>query len=125
MTVLDWLLTNGERWHYLGALAFCVAVTLPLEFLFGARVYRHPRRLLLTIAAVAIPFVVLDWFAVGAGLWWFSPRHTVGVELFGRLPLEELAFFVVIPLCALLTHGAVSSRPWERLRLRRAPMTGR
>lgn len=114
MNVLDVLLENGRPWHYLGALLFCVAVTLPLELFLGARVYRHPKRLALTIAVVAVPFLVLDWFAVGAGLWWFSPDHTLGVKL-GRLPVEELLFFVVVPLCALLTHGVVTARPWRRM----------
>lgn len=114
MRLLDVLLNNARPWHYLGALLFCVAVTLPLELFLGARVYRHPKRLLATIAAVGVPFVILDWFAVGAGLWWFSPDHTLGVKV-GRLPMEELLFFVVVPLCALLTHGVVTNRPWRRV----------
>ncbi len=112
---IDRLLTTAEPWHYLGVLAACVLITLPLELLLGARVYRHPLRLLATIAAVAVPFTLLDLAAISAGLWWFSPRHTIGVELFGRIPVEELAFFVVVPLCALLTHGVVRARPWTRL----------
>ncbi len=115
---MSWLLDTAPSWHYAGVLLACVLVTLPLELALGARVYRQPRRLLLTLGLVGTPFVVLDWVAVGQGLWWFSERHTLGVNL-GRLPLEELAFFAVVPICALLTHGAVCARPWRLLRWRR------
>ncbi len=111
------LLDTAPSWHYAGVLAACLAVTLPLELVLGARVYRQPRRLLLTLLIVGLPFLVIDWIAVGRGLWWYSERHTLGPAL-GRLPLEEIAFFVVVPLCALLTHGAVSAQPWRRLRRR-------
>ena len=105
-----------DRWHYLGALAFCVGVTLPLEFVLGARVYRQPARLALTLAAVAVPFVVVDLIAVDRGLWTYSERYVVGTDLFGILPIEELLFFLVIPCCALLTYSVVDNRGWRRPR---------
>jgi lycopene cyclase domain-containing protein len=110
------LLDLAPRWHYLGVLVACVVLTLPLEWAFGARVYRRPRRLACTLAAVGVPFLIGDWVAVRAGLWSFSPRHTLGLDIFGRVPIEEALFFVVIPVCGLLTHGAVTARrwPWRR-----------
>jgi lycopene cyclase domain-containing protein len=110
------LLDLAPRWHYLGVLVACVLCTLPLELVLGARVYRQPRRLALTLFAVGVPFLLLDWAAVEAGLWSFSPRHTLGARLAGRIPVEEVLFFVVIPLCALLTHGAVSTLLGRRRR---------
>jgi lycopene cyclase domain-containing protein len=111
------LLETAPSWHYAGVLLACLLVTLPLELVLGARVYRQPKRLLLTVGLVGLPFALIDWIAIGQGLWWFSERHTLGVEL-GRFPVEELAFFAVIPVCALLTHGAVRARPWRLLRRR-------
>ncbi|HMC68522.1 MAG TPA: lycopene cyclase domain-containing protein, partial [Mycobacteriales bacterium] len=35
---------------YLLVLLACVVITLPLELVLGVRVYRRPRRLLLTLA---------------------------------------------------------------------------
>lgn len=117
MPVVSRLLDTAPSWHYAGVLLACLLVTLPLELALGARVYRQPRRLLLTLAVAALPFVVIDWLAVRQGLWWYSKRHTLGPAL-GPLPLEEIAFFVVVPLCALLTHGAVRARPWRLMRRR-------
>jgi lycopene beta-cyclase len=105
--VITALLDVAPRWHYAGVLLACLAVTLPLEVVLGARVYRRPARLAATIALASGPFLVWDWFATAAGHWSFSERHTLGVDIGGRLPVEEVAFFVVIPICALLTHEVV------------------
>ena len=48
-----------------------------------------------------------DTVAIDRGHWWFSPAFTTGWTLPGDLPVEELAFFVAIPLCTLLTYEAV------------------
>lgn len=111
-----------DRYHYLLLLAACLAVTLPLELVIGARVYRRPRRLLITLAVAMTPFVIWDLVAIARGHWRFSDRFTLGWELFGGMPLEELLFFVVVPVCALLTHQAVKrlgSRLWPDGRLAR------
>lgn len=94
-------------WIYLGLLAGCLLVTLPLELVLGARVYRQPRRLVLTLLPVVVVFYAWDTAAISAGHWTYDPRQTVDVLLPGRLPVEEALFFVVIPICALLTLEAV------------------
>jgi lycopene cyclase domain-containing protein len=87
-------------------LAFCAVFTLPLEFVLGARVLRRPRRLLATLAMVAVPFVGWDLAATGAGQWSFDPKQTIA-RVPGGMAVEELGFFVVIPIAALLTLEAV------------------
>jgi lycopene cyclase domain-containing protein len=94
------------RYSYLLLLAACVVVTLPLEYAFRARVYRRPRRLLLTLLPVVAVFGAWDAYAIARGHWTYDPRQTIGAAL-GNLPLEELLFFVVIPTCSLLTYEAV------------------
>jgi lycopene cyclase domain-containing protein len=103
-----------DRYQYLLVMAACLVLTLPLEVVLGARVYRHPLRLLATLAVVAVPFLLWDLIAIRRHHWDFSPRYTTGWSVPGRVPLEEVSFFVVIPICALLTHGAV-----RRMRERR------
>jgi lycopene cyclase domain-containing protein len=89
-------------------MAGCLAVTLPLEFAFRARVYRRPRRLLRAMALPVLLFLVWDAVAIARGSWWFSSRYTTGWIAGLGVPVEELAFFLVIPLCALLTYESVS-----------------
>ena len=78
---------------------------MPLELL-GARVYRRPRRLAAAVLPPAALFLLWDVVATERGTWSFNPTYVTGARILG-LPLEELAFFVVIPLCALLTYEAV------------------
>jgi len=85
----------------------CLVLTLPLEFVFGARVWRQPKRLAAAIAPALIVFVAWDVFATSRGTWRFSDRYTVGVDLPGGVAIEELLFFIVIPICALLTLESV------------------
>jgi lycopene cyclase domain-containing protein len=92
---------------YLGVLAACLACALWLEPALQLRVLRQWRRLLLTLAPVVAVFVVWDVVAIAAGQWSYDPAQVVGVTLPGRLPLEELLFFVVVPLCAILGFEAV------------------
>ena len=96
-----------ERLHYAGVLIACVLVTLPLEFAFGARVWRRPLRTARSIVPVALVFLVWDVWATRRGTWFFDEEQTLGLTVPGGLPVEELAFFVVIPACALLTLESV------------------
>ena len=91
---------------YLLVLAGCLLGTLPLELVLHTRVYARPLRLLLTLLPVAAVFIVWDVLAIRAGHWTYDPRQVTGVRL-GTLPLEELLFFLVIPVCAVLTLEAV------------------
>ena len=98
---------GADRFQYLILMGLCVLITLPLEFLFGARVWRRPRRL---VAAMGIPvaiFVVWDLIAISRDHWDFNPDYVTGWELPFNLPVEELTFFLVIPICSLLTLEAV------------------
>lgn len=96
-----------DRYQYLLVMAACLVLTLPLEVVLGARVYRRPARLAATLAIVAVPFLLWDVVAIARGHWDFAPRYTTGWLLPGSVPVEEVSFFVVIPICALLTYQAV------------------
>jgi len=91
---------------YVAMLAFCLVGTLPLVPAFRLRVLRQPRRLALTILMAATPFVVWDLWATEVGHWSFDADQTLPWRVAG-LPVEEILFFVVIPLVAVLTYEAV------------------
>lgn len=94
------------RWEYLVVLGACVLVTLPLE-LAGARAWRRPRQLARAVLPVAAVFLVWDVLAIAAGVWDFDPAFVTGLRVPFGVPLEEVLFFVVIPVCGVLTYEAV------------------
>jgi lycopene cyclase domain-containing protein len=95
-----------ERWSYVAMLAFCLAGTLPLVPAFRLRVLRQPGRLLLTVLAAGSPFLLWDLYATHARHWNFDPAQTLPWRVAG-IPLEEVGFFVVIPVVTVLTYEAV------------------
>jgi lycopene cyclase domain-containing protein len=98
---------------YLLVLLGCLIGTAPLEVFLGTRVYARWRRLLLTLLPVLVVFVSWDLLAIRAGHWDYDAGQTTGISL-GTLPLEELLFFVVIPICAVLTLEAVRAvKGWK------------
>jgi lycopene cyclase domain-containing protein len=96
-----------DHWQYLFVLGACLAITAPLE-LFGSGVYRRLRRLALALLPVAAVFITWDVIAVHGAVWTYNPRYVTGFQI-GNMPIEELLFFVVIPLCGLLTYNAVDT----------------
>jgi lycopene cyclase domain-containing protein len=69
-------------------------------------------------SVLAVPvavFAVWDVLAIRAGIWDFNPRYVTGWELPFDLPVEEVAFFVTIPVSSILAYEAVR-RTLERRR---------
>jgi lycopene cyclase domain-containing protein len=92
---------------YLAVLAGCLGAALWLEPVLRVGVLRQRRRLLLTLLPVVAIFVAWDLAAISAGHWSFDPAQITGVVLPGGLPIDELLFFVVVPVCAVLGFEAV------------------
>jgi len=97
----------ADELQYLALMVGCLIITLPLELVVGARVWRRPRRLALALAPALVAFVAWDLVAIARSQWTFASQYVTGWELPGDLPVEELAFFVVIPICGLLSLEAV------------------
>jgi lycopene cyclase domain-containing protein len=93
---------------YLAVLVGCLIGTAPLEIFLRVRVYARWKRLLLTLLPVVVVFVSWDLYAISRHHWSYDRAQTSGVVLPGNLPLEELLFFLVIPVCAVLTLEAVT-----------------
>lgn len=93
--------------EYLLLLAGCLAITLPLEWIFRARVYRRPISLLLALLPMLVVFIAWDWLGIVRGHWWYESSRITGIELPGGMPLEEVLFFLVVPICGLLTLESV------------------
>jgi len=103
-----------EQLTYAAMLVFVLIATLPLEVLLRVGVYARLRRLGLVMLCVGVPFVLWDVAATQAGHWSFDTSRTLGIELVGGLPLEEVLFFVVVPLASIMTLEAVrvTRRSW-------------
>lgn len=97
------------QYSYVAILGFVMVGCLWLEVVLRTRVFRRWRRLLLAIAPALVLFVLWDIYAIAQGHWWFDEELILGIHLPGDLPLDEVLFFVAIPVASLLTLEAVRS----------------
>ena len=102
------------KFAYLSVLLACLLGTAWLEYFLRTKVYRRIIRLVLTIVPVLVVFSFWDAYAIAQGHWTFDPRFITGINLIANIPLDEILFFIVIPICAILSFEAVrSARNWE------------
>ena len=92
---------------YLALLVGCLVVTAPLELVLRVRVYARWRRLLLALVPEFAVFVGWVLYAIAHGHWHYSAARTTGLRLPGAIPVEEVLFFLVVPVCAVLALEAV------------------
>ncbi len=88
-------------------LLFTIVGSFWLEIFLHVRVLKRVKRVLLTILPVALLFIAWDLYAVHAGHWFFDPNQILGIYIPGHIPIEELLFFLIVPLAAIMTIEAV------------------
>lgn len=97
-----------HQFEYLLLMAGCLLITLPLELVLEARVYARWRMMLLALLPTVAVFSIWDVAGIIRRHWTYNPDYITGVQLW-VMPLEELVFFIVIPICGLLTYEAVGT----------------
>lgn len=95
------------QYAYLGVLLGCLICTALLEIFLRTRVYRRFLRLVLTILPVVIIFAIWDAYAIASGHWTFGSKYVTGLEVGFGIPIEEICFFIAIPICSILTLEGV------------------
>jgi lycopene beta-cyclase len=112
----------GDEWNYLGIIFFWALPPIIPQFLFGADILWHYRKLVFW--AIFVPGLYLsltDIIALNATTWQISKEQTLGINFFGILPIEEVAFFFIT--CILIGFGMtlmLSNVGWERFNAWRA-----
>lgn len=65
-----------------------------------------PRGIAAVLLCVSVPWVLLDAWQHGQGYWAYSPAHVWPAKILG-LPLEEVAFFVVVLLVCVVVYESM------------------
>jgi lycopene cyclase domain-containing protein len=98
-----------SHFAYIGVLIFCLIGTGWLELAMRTHVYRRWHRLLLAVVPVVLLFTLWDKYAISQGHWTFDFNHISTITVWQSIPLDEILFFIVIPICAILTLEGVRS----------------
>jgi lycopene cyclase domain-containing protein len=109
-----------ERWAYF--LIDIGSISVPLIASFHPRLQFHKqwRAYLPACLIAALAFCLWDILYTGLGVWGFTPRYLLGVNIV-NLPLEEVLFFLCIPYASVFTYHCLNTllkgqrwTQWER-----------
>lgn len=103
--VFTYLFFFGDvKWTYLGITLFWALPAILPQFLFGADILWHYRKLVFWSIMVPGTYLsLMDIVALTDTTWSISKEQTTGVLFFGILPLEEVVFFFITNV--LITFG--------------------
>lgn len=88
-----------EQTFYLGLIvAWAAPVLAGLSAFGGDLVMGRARLYWLATLPPTLYLWATDYFAIGDGIWAISPRYTLGWNLGGQLPAEEMLFFLITNL---------------------------
>jgi lycopene cyclase domain-containing protein len=108
------LLASGwQPGTYLGLLMIWAIPPMMIQSAFGADIlWRHRRIALMTIIPMTAYLAAADKLAITNGIWTINPAQSlqaIGINLLGRLPLEELLFFLLTNMLVTLGITLVTS----------------
>ncbi len=92
--------------EYAWILALSLSLPFALSFYRPLKFYSNGKALFLSIFWILFLFGGWDVWATHRGHWSFNPDSIWGIYLF-NLPLEEVAFFLVIPFCCIFSWEVV------------------
>jgi lycopene cyclase domain-containing protein len=93
-------------WLYLAGLLGSIAGLLVLDRRFRLFVFAAPLRALLVLAIGVAAFLAWDLLGIGAGVFFEGNRDLlVGMDLAPQLPVEELAFLVLLCESTMVAAG--------------------
>ena len=103
--IFTYLFFFGDaKWTYLGITLFWALPAMLPQFLFGADILWHYRKLVFWAIMVPGTYLsLMDVVALKETTWAISPSQTTGILFFGILPLEEVVFFFITNI--MLTFG--------------------
>lgn len=88
---------------YLAVLGFVALCAVFVNLLFRIRILRLWKVFLKIDAIVLLLYGTWDLWAAQRKSWYFDNSQIIGIKLFGVLPIEEILFFILVPLMVILS----------------------
>lgn len=110
-----------ENLRYVFVLLFVSICAVGVNFGFKLQISKKLKLFFLTDVLILAVYLIWDFWAVSKGSWFFDANQILGIMLFGQLPIEEVLFFIIVPLMTVLTYLALikltgwsKSTDWEK-----------
>lgn len=96
-----------SEYLYLWLMLFSASYPLAQSFEWRLRYYTKWKRLARGTLAMIVIFIPWDVAFTKAGVWWFHPNYTLGVDILG-LPVEEWLFFIIVPFACIFIYEVMN-----------------
>ena len=97
-----------ENLHYAYVLIFIAICAVGVNFGFKLQFARKLKLFLIADSLILVIYLIWDFWAVSKGSWFFDSNQILGIMLLGKLPIEEVLFFIIVPLMTVLTYLALT-----------------
>jgi lycopene cyclase domain-containing protein len=92
------------QFHYLLVLLFIACCAVAVSIAFKIRITRFWRNFLLTDLSILVIYLIWDYWAIRKNNWSFDGNQILGIYLFGIIPIEEVLFFIIVPLMTVIVY---------------------
>lgn len=105
-----------ENLRYVFVLLFVSICAVGVNFGFKLQISKKLKLFLLTDSLILAVYLIWDFWAVSKGSWFFDANQILGIMIFGKLPVEEVLFFIIVPLMTVLSYLALTKLTgWSKL----------
>ena len=94
--------------HLTYCLILAISIAGPIALSFDRKVqfYKKWKYLFPAILIPGVLYIVWDIWFTSKGVWGFNENYIIGIKLF-NLPLEEAAFFFIVPYCCVFIYECI------------------
>ena len=90
--------------HYLFVLMFIAFCAVAVTLAFRIRIKRFWRNFLLADGSILVNYLIWDYWAIKKENWSFDSEQILGFYLFDIVPIEEVLFFIIVPLMTVIVY---------------------
>ena len=92
------------QFHYLLVLLFIAGCAVGVSLGFRIRIKRFWRNFVLADASILVIYLIWDYWAIRKKNWSFDNEQILGFYLFNIVPIEEVLFFIIVPLITVIVY---------------------
>ncbi|MBC7464310.1 MAG: lycopene cyclase domain-containing protein [Actinobacteria bacterium] len=96
-------------------IAFIAICAMGVNFGFRLHILKSWRVLILTQVSILAIFLSWDYWAISSKHWYFDAKQILNFYVFPSVPIEEVLFFMVVPLVTILSYlSLLKLTGWNR-----------
>jgi len=93
--------------HYLAVLLFVALCAGFILIVFKPRTKGLWRSFLYTDLVILALYLLWDFWAISKKSWYFDSHQILDFNLLPKIPIEEVLFFIVVPMTSIFTYLAL------------------